>query len=190
MQIEEIRPFYSSIYKIDIDFLSNVIEDQILENQKEDNGRVISNRRGWQSQHFSYGDLKEIDGLIDNIIPIISKIYQETGIFKVPKLGGYWFNVGNKSSYNLAHNHPGAYLSAVLYVKVPNNSGNIVFERTDSLCDWTIIDQVNERNWGTYYIEPYKNLLVIFPAYMKHYVEENVTNDEDDRRISIAFNFK
>jgi len=190
MQIQEIRPFFSSIYKINVDCFSDEITDTILKNQNKDNGKIISNRKGWQSQPFYYGDLNDVDNLIDNIIPIISKIYQETGIFKDPTLNEYWFNINKKGSYNLVHNHPCTYFSAVFYVSVPNNSGNIIFERTDQLCDWTIIDQVNERNWGSYYIEPYKNLLVIFPAYMRHFVEENVTTDEDDRRISIAFNFK
>jgi hypothetical protein len=47
----------------------------------------------------------------------------------------------------------------------------------------------NVDNWAEYFMQPEDGLLFIFPGHLNHFVEQNLTNDEDDRRVSIAFNF-
>jgi hypothetical protein len=71
---------------------------------------------------------------------------------------------------------------------VPENSGNIIFERSvDLIHDFNIR---NENNFGSFYVEPREGALVVFPSQLRHRVEQNLTNDNDDRRVSIAFNIR
>jgi uncharacterized protein (TIGR02466 family) len=75
----------------------------------------------------------------------------------------------------------------VLYVKAPKDCGDLVIERPDSFVDWIHEYENNENNVTKIKQIPREKLLIIFPAYMRHYVEANMS---DDVRISIAFNFK
>jgi hypothetical protein len=91
-------------------------------------------------------------------------------------------------------------LSGVIYLKVPKNSGRIAFTRANSDADrmdfittyqYETSDMcpnnpnINVVNW----VEPQENLLVIFPGHLEHYVEQNLTTDDDDSRISLSFNY-
>ena len=48
------------------------------------------------------------------------------------KMNSMWININGPGNYNHSHNHPGCDLSGVLWLKVPENSGNIVFESPQS----------------------------------------------------------
>jgi hypothetical protein len=62
-------------------------------------------------------------------------------------------------------------------------------ERPDPLDDFLRVDERNPNSYCTWSVPTDENKLIIFPAYIRHYVEQNLTEDEDDERISIAFNF-
>ena len=40
-----------------------------------------------------------------------------------------------------------------------------------------------------YRIVPAEGQLLLFPGHLSHYVEQNNTEESDDRRISLSFNF-
>ena len=190
IEITAITPFKSTIYTTELHDVGKLV-DVVLQTRKErPNNPEISNRGGWQSGMLHGGDYPIIDKIIDEIIPLITKVYNELGMEGPAKLYGYWMNINKKYNYNTLHNHSGAFISAVLYLKVPKNSGNIVFERTDNLRDCIMIDYVTDHNWGEYYVNSYPGQLLIFPSYMKHRVDQNLSEDDDDERISIAFNFR
>ena len=128
--------------------------------------------------------------IINLIIDSLKPIYNEYGIDKQPELANYWINFNNKYNYNSVHTHGASYFSTVLYLKVPKNSGNLVFERPDNFNSFIYTNRITDKSAGTYYIIPQENLLVIFPSYLPHRVDQNLTEDEDDERISIAFNFR
>jgi hypothetical protein len=58
------------------------------------------------------------------------------------------------------------------------------------LRDTIKIDSITEYNYGTYWVPPTVGTLYIFPAYLKHFVTQNLADEKDDARISIAFNFR
>jgi uncharacterized protein (TIGR02466 family) len=151
----------------------------------------VSNMGGWQS--IKYNTLEELPYMNPIILTISESmipLYKRMGIKSQEiRLANFWFNINPKYSYNLTHKHPGSYFSAVLYVKVPKNSGNINFIRPDNLPDYIFDTEQTEDNWESYFMEPKDNLLLIFPSWLNHSVGQNVTEDEDDYRISIAFNF-
>jgi hypothetical protein len=62
-------------------------------------------------------------------------------------------------------------------------------ERPDALDDFLRVDERTPNSYCTWRIPTDENKLLIFPAYVRHYVEQNLTDEQDDERISIAFNF-
>jgi uncharacterized protein (TIGR02466 family) len=187
--INEIIPFDTRIYTTTLSDYTHLISD--IKNIKNTTNTVIkSNKGGWQSDVYSIDSLSFMTPMLDEIIPIVKELYIELSIDGIGTDLGYWFNVNNKYDYNISHRHGDSYFSAVVYLKTPVNSGNIVFERPDNMRDFIRFKENKENNWGTYWIEPKENTIILFPSYVPHYVEQNRTEDIDDERISIAFNFK
>ena len=53
-----------------------------------------------------------------------------------------------------------------------------------------LVGQVdNPETNNTHWYYPVESMLVLFPSHVSHYVEQNVTEDESDGRISLSFNF-
>ena len=156
-------------------------------------GRNVSNRMGWQSNDY------RLDTFPDDWKPIIDEIhghvidyYEYIGIRKNIDHAQFWINVNRKYSYNIDHDHPGAMVSGTFYLKVPKDSGAIVFTRNDNCQQsWEHVTGNNKspESWSAFSLIPEENQLIIFPPWLRHRVDMNVTEDEDDSRISIAFNY-
>ena len=90
----------------------------------------------------------------------------------------------------MPHSHPCSVFSGSFYVKVPKDSGSIVFRHPISnlMDSYWINDTVNftEFTSCTWKFTPNENDLLIFPSWLEHYVEPNMNKKEE--RISIAFN--
>jgi uncharacterized protein (TIGR02466 family) len=183
--MNKIIPFFNTIHVEETSDCSKLIPE-ILKIKEKNSGVNISNIGGWQSNAYNYPDHVFMQSIIREIHIPIRKVYDEMGITDDVRLINYWFNVNDNRDYNQFHDHPFSYFSACLYVKIPENSGNIVFERPDplKLCIWT--QKNNEHNRGMYIHQPVENTIVIFPSFIKHCVEQNMS---DESRISIAFNF-
>ena len=101
-----------------------------------------------------------------------------------------WININEFKDYNKSHTHPNAHWSGVYYIKTPENCGNIIFESpAHDIMDHTYYatkfkDQ-NVYNSITHWQEAKENILYIFPGWLKHRVEPNLS---DENRISISFN--
>ena len=82
-------------------------------------------------------------------------------------------------------------MAGVYYVKVPENSGRLVFENPiqqhDFVMKSNMIKEFNLVNAGYWCAEPKENDLIMFPSWLKHYVEPS---ESDEERISIAFNLE
>jgi uncharacterized protein (TIGR02466 family) len=202
-EIAEIPMFLSSCfitYAKDIDNkkIINAIEE--LEITQPSNKR--SNAGGFQSFTIPRPeyDNTEVAKLFETlIIPLVKQISKDTKYPDTMDNLRYWYNVNYKYNYNTPHTHPKAYLSGVYYMKVPKNSGNLVFNRSENEIDRMsfIIDKcisqgsapdnirINTEHW----VIPEENKLIIFPGHVNHYVEQNLTEETDSRRISLSFNF-
>jgi uncharacterized protein (TIGR02466 family) len=187
--ITEIVPFDTRIYTTTLSDYRYLISH--IKDIKTVNPTVIkSNKGGWQSESYSNDSLSFMAPLLNEIVPLVKEIYTQLSIDGNCTDINYWFNINNRYDYNCSHRHGNSYFSAVVYLKVPTNSGNIVFERPDDMRDFIQFKEDTENNWGSYWIEPKENALILFPSYVPHYVEQNRTENIDDERISIAFNFK
>ena len=104
-----------------------------------------------------------------------------------------WININKPGNYNVKHLHPTNDLSGVLWIKAPQNSGDIVFESPYEFQAYQEIDSyVDEfRNSfnidHSYYFTPTDGRMLIFPSHLMHEVEENLSNED---RISVSFNIK
>jgi uncharacterized protein (TIGR02466 family) len=185
--MEKITPFVTSIWVDEISDQSKLISD-ILDIKKTNiNGCVKSNRGGWQSDAYHENSNQFASNTILEVKEKISKVYEDLGISKEPWLKNYWFNCNYKNDYNKTHVHSYSFVSAVLYLSAPTNSGNIIFERPDQFENF--IDDISfstQENYKSFYVVPKNNLLVMFPSYLPHYVEKNLS---EENRISMSFNF-
>ena len=188
--MDKITIFTTSIYAKRIEGLDlQKINQEIYRLQEEIDGVKMSNMGGWHSKGFDYPKYHNhiFNEVIEKIKPYIILAFDDYGVRSGTTDIHYWLNVNRKFNYNRTHNHGTTKLSAVLYTKVPKDSGRLILERSDSTTHPKI--NYNVDNWAEYFIQPEDGLLFIFPGHLNHFVEQNLTNDEDDRRVSIAFNF-
>ena len=96
-----------------------------------------------------------------------------------------WVNINYPGSYNLSHTHPLSSISGVFYIKVPENSGGIVFQNLFETNAAIPAFSKNKKLTITEKIKPEEGKMVLFNSYLPHYVEQN---HSDDDRISMSFN--
>ena len=201
--VQTIPLFQTSVaYGKILGFDKKNLVNEVLKLEKNAPSNLRSNAGGFQSLavDINVPDNQYVSELFNDIIaPILNEVAVSWG-FPIAKNLTYWYNVNRRYNYNHSHYHPQAILSGVLYLKVPTNSGKIVFTRADSesdrldfLTSWQhehnqlVLDSPNTNVLHSK--EPEENLLIVFPGHLEHYVEQNLTEDLDDARISISFNY-
>ncbi len=102
-----------------------------------------------------------------------------------------WVNIHRQGHSAGAHVHHNSLISGVLYLKVPENSGDLVFHReTVSLLPFPPaldldVDSFNIYNCKSWGYSPKTNDICLFPSVVMHSVDPN---DSHDERWSLAFN--
>ena len=152
-------------------------------------GKKASNINGWHSENFNLKD-EEVVFFINTISIKIQKAMEDMGWdlsknkIEIPNI---WSIINKRGSSNAMHIHSNSYLSAAYYVKAPEKCGDIVFydPRQSRLVRKPKISKLNNLNGEEVNIKPTDGLLVLFPSYLYHSVNENLSNEE---RIVISFN--
>jgi len=168
------------------------LENYILDlKKKNENGQKKSNQGGWHSPFFDQkndGTPKKFTDIAQGFLKkiFIDEMGWEYNPDKV-KITVMWSIVNKKGSFNIQHNHPNAYLSAVYYVNVPENSGNIKFfdPREQKNIRYPKIKNYTDASAVIAEITPKEGDLLIFPAYLYHSVDENLSELD---RIIVSFN--
>ena len=168
------------------------IYDYIKQMQSEDEkGIVKSNIKGWHSKDFDMKNDKVID-FINLISPKINGVLNDMNwdIKKqTVKILSMWsiINIGGAS--NARHHHGNSDISAAYYVRAPKNSGEIVFydPRPAPVFSHPISNDSNSLNATVNSVNPIEGSLVMFPSYLDHSVNPNLSKEE---RIVISFNIK
>ena len=104
--------------------------------------------------------------------------------FKSVRCSECWFNLYEKNDYQEVHTHMNSHISLVYYVKVPTDSGNIVFNSPTYLTDLFRPSFTRDVTTATY--TPGESDVMIFKSNVAHRVTPNKT---DEHRVSIAMNF-
>lgn len=115
----------------------------------------------------------------------------------VPRIDNMWANVSPKHAFNRMHVHPGVIWSGVYYVQAPENSGRIFFSDPRVQAQMLrprVHKDGNEKahNWSEVFYEPIAGRIILFPAWLLHEVEPNLSEEAGDaaNRISISFNIR
>ena len=178
------------IHTISIDNFSQ-LQSQIIElvyqEKNKNQGRTASNVGGYQSTPFSLRERNDV--LSQTLSNIITNLpcFRKSIKFDISA----WVNINKSGDSNQNHNHPATNLAGVLWIKIPNNSGNIKLLSTynftgyGELLSYTDEFQKQTNCYYDYIYEPREGSMIIFPAHLIHKVEENKSNDD---RISISFN--
>ena len=159
------------------------------EREKNPEGTKKSNVNGWHSEEF---DLKN-----ENLKSFITEISKNIGSAvkdmewdletQIVKITSMWSIINNKDAFNEKHHHGNSALSAAYYVKAEQNAGDIVFfdPRQANVFHHPISNKVNNINAQVQSVTPKPGTLVLFPSYLEHKVNANLSNED---RIVISFN--
>ena len=163
----------------------------ILEEEQNQKSVSYSNVGGWHSDDISFQDKRynEVGMFIRKSFETVYKAnnYIDNLLIKVPAM---WSMVNRKTHFNKHHFHPDCDWSFTYYVSAPVDSGNIVLvdpRIRKAMRDHRFILK-NYKNPGTHEIfalTPIAGQLIIFPSYVEHHVEQNLT---DNVRVCIAAN--
>ena len=179
-------------------FYSNLKEYCLnIRKQEDSSGRKFSNRGGYQSNDLNLSDT-QLQPLINHILSETSK-FSSTYNFSRNNfyIKNMWVNINGYKDYNIPHTHPGSQFSGVYYVDTPHdpyevdkNGGNIVFRRGHigkMGFDWNLdFTEWNQSNSAIWHLSSDTHNCYIFPSYLEHYVDPNLSKEKE--RISISFN--
>ena len=187
--------FPTPVWTIQLDNYKNVNEEMynfIKSNQEKDEiGINKSNVKGWHSKDFNLND-KEPQNFISFILPAIEKVMIDMNWEKekqTAKINNMWAIINTGGSANLRHQHGNSTISGAYYVRAPKNSGDIVFydPRPAPVYSHPNVVNPNLLNAQINGVSPKEGALVLFPSYLDHSVNENLSNEE---RIVISFNIR
>ena len=159
------------------------------EKEKYPEGAKKSNVNGWHSKEF---DLKneKLNNFISEISKNIGSAINDMGWdleSQIAKITSMWSIINKKDAFNEKHHHGNSALSAAYYVKAEQNAGNIVFfdPRQSNVFHHPSSKEVNSINAQVQSVTPKAGTLVLFPSYLEHKVDPNLSNED---RIVISFN--
>ena len=175
-------------YKLVNEEMFNYVKKQ----QKVDGvGINKSNIKGWHSKDFNLSE-KEPQNFISFISSSIEQVMIDMNWDKekqIAKIDNMWAIVNIGGSANLRHQHGNSTISGAYYVRAPKNCGDIVFydPRPAPVYSYPNAKQPNSLNAQVNAISPKEGALVLFPSYLDHSVNENLSKNE---RIVISFNIR
>ncbi|MBI28934.1 MAG: hypothetical protein CFH21_00153 [Alphaproteobacteria bacterium MarineAlpha5_Bin11] len=167
----------------------NILEYINVIKKENPQGLSKSNQLGWHSPDL---DLKNevIKNFFYNISPMIKEVSDDMrwdlSGFEI-KVSSCWSIINKKFASNAGHIHANSLISSAYYVQIGKDCGNIVFDdpRPGAVVKKHKYTKVGDWNQGNVSIEPKEGLLVMFPSYLTHYVQPNMSDKE---RIILSFN--
>ena len=140
---------------------------------------------------------KEYNVLTAEIFEFMHGIYDDLKYDPAfePVCDSMWVNINPRYSYNRHHTHPHALWSGVYYVQTPDNCGLIYFTdprpQAQVLTPYYDPDHRRMETWNEIYYQPQAGRIIVFPAWLDHAVQPNLSEeqDRDGDRISVSFNF-
>ena len=170
----------------------------IRKNDKDGVRKSNSGFKGYHSKDIT--DLNNLPGtnqLVKQITNAVNAIHQISRQGEL-QLTNFWINISGKGSSNTPHTHSGLTYSGVFFIKVPKEmkGGRFLFYRNFNEADFISTAymghfkegyQMQGYDYPINTISPQENMLIVFPAWVPHAVEINLSDEE---RISLSFNFK
>lgn len=170
---------------------------QILRWRNEDEKGIIrSNSRGWHST-VDMHTREEFIPMARQFLLQAMEVGRHMGLDEdsEPFIGNMWANVSPYGAHNRNHTHPGTVLSMAYYLQAPPGCGKIWF--TDPRAQANVIvppyapdkPRKPEMLYEVFY-EPIPGRCVMFPSWLAHEVQPNLTEVQGDEglRISVSSN--
>ena len=185
--------FPTPVWTLQLDNYQSINEEmyKFIKNtqSKDQKGISKSNIKGWHSKDFNMQE-NEPKNFIKFILPAIEQVITDMNWEKQKQsinINNMWAIINTGGSANLRHQHGNSTISGAYYVRAPKNSGDIVFYDPRPAPVYTYPKAVNPNllNAQVNGISPKEGALVLFPSYLDHSVNENLSNEE---RIVISFN--
>lgn len=153
-----------------------------------DPGAVASNVLGWHSRGnlFDLGEVQVFKQLVDGAIADVAQALGYGQVRITP--ANCWANVSPKFASNKIHDHANCLLSGVYYLQTPKNCGNLMFYDPRSARTFykPLVKEFTPFTADAIAYEPQAGLLLIFPSWLNHGVEPNLSEID---RVSISFNY-
>ena len=174
----------------DFEVINDDLKNYIYqEREKNPDGVKKSNVKGWHSEGF---DLKNesLKRFINEISNNIGTAVKDMGWdleTQLVRITNMWAIINKDRAFNERHHHGNSSLSAAYYVKAEKNSGDIIFfdPRQANVFHHPTSREANSLNCQVQSVSPKAGTLVLFPSYLEHKVDENLSNEE---RIVVSFN--
>ncbi len=174
--------------------LNKELRKVILEKEKEGGGRQQSNVGGYHSEWdmltWDYPCVEELINRIHQMSGYMAKVHGLKDDETVDLSITGWANVMRSGNYHSPHNHPNNFWSGCYYIDDGDPEENIQYNGYFEFLDprggsdmHTSESLVAPR----YQIIPKAGTIVMFPAYVNHYVHPYVGLRE---RISVSFNVR
>ena len=169
------------------------------ERERDQKGIVRSNFRGLGGWHSHNNLHKEAayKPLTNRIHQAGRRISRQLGYHpdKSLKIGTMWSIINPPGSANKSHIHPECHWSGVYYVQTPEGAGDIEFTdpRTAHIMNQPTFKPNQKRtqeNWTKVRFTPRAGKMLIFPSWLYHGVDPNLSEAEgkDAERVIISFN--
>jgi len=133
-------------------------------------------------------ELPEFQPLIERVHAAAQQILKFLEHKPAPlKITGCWANVSGPAAHHKEHAHPNNLLSGVYYVKAPQGGDSINFHdpRAQAHVIAPHVTATSTKHASTVIVEVKPGRLVIFPAWLRHSVDPNLSQE---LRMSISFN--
>ena len=205
-------PFSPPIFQTEVDskFTKELIEEGRKLNIQEDdwNPRLAGNLKYGRSYHYKEEYLLKVEPYLKTYIQrFFDGLYQQYGsdyegidaILDVQydrkkhrqgnlKLDTLWINFSQKHDFNPPHTHTGK-LSFVIFCQVPKEIFTVQADsNTKRAGQLSFIngEAISPLRGNEFPVQPYENLMFIFPNNLQHYVSSYWVDAE---RISVSGNF-
>jgi uncharacterized protein (TIGR02466 family) len=144
-----------------------------------------STRSGWHSQDRAILDRPVFAPLAAEIRRLASGALAHMAGEEVPFNLTSWVNLHDRGGLNQLHMHAHALLSGVFYLSVPTGSGPLMFRDPRPGVLYSPFSGEGPNALKTVSLPPSAGLLVLFPHWLEHWVEQH---ESDEPRISIGLN--
>jgi uncharacterized protein (TIGR02466 family) len=144
-----------------------------------------TNRGGWNSRESALLEQPILAPLRQIIHSACAAALAEMGRGGQPFVLQSWVNLHDRGGFNFLHMHEASLLSGSFYLKVPAGAGALCFRDPRPGVIHGAVKGSFPNAHADVNLRPSTGLLVLFPAWMEHYVEPH---ESDEPRICIAFN--
>ena len=181
--------FPTTIYAKDVKLDNQLFANEIVEWSKRDPGLKKTNRNGWHSETNMH-KIPVFQPLVNELFVMMKEVWQEEWLEREPVLGNMWANINPPGGYNKPHVHPNSTFSGVYYIKCSPDCGKLVCNDPRPGVQTHMPTRKEGKPpkelWREVHLDPQENRVIVFPAWLWHCVEPNLSNDI---RISVSFNF-